>query len=285
MNRQRSGFGLYAAFMVIIVLAMFYITGKISAGSSPSQQKFETAVKDGKVTSAQIVQNKEVPTGSVVVQEQGGDSYTVNVTDVNAAISLLEDADVTYTVQNVQRDSIFMTSVLPALLLGMILLFGMSMMNRSMGGGGGGGNKMMNFGKSNAHMSTDKDKKVLFRDVAGLKEEKEDLVEVVDFLKAPEKYTQVGARIPKGVLLVRFLEPVKPFWRKLLQERQACRSSAFPDRISWKCSSASALPVSATCLRKEKNMRRASSSSMRSTPWQDEEAPAWAAATMRESRP
>ena len=97
---------------------------------------------------------KEVPTGSVVVQEQGGDSYTVNVTDVNAAISLLEDADVTYTVQNVQRDSIFMTSVLPALLLGMILLFGMSMMNRSMGGGGGGGNKMMNFGKSNAHMST-----------------------------------------------------------------------------------------------------------------------------------
>ena len=202
MNRQRSGFGLYAAFMVIIVLAMFYITGKISAGSSPSQQKFETAVKDGKVTSAQIVQNKEVPSGSVVVREQGGDSYTVNVTDVNAAISLLEDADVTYTVQNVQRDSIFMTSVLPALLLGMILLFGMSMMNRSMGGGGGGGNKMMNFGKSNAHMSTDKDKKVLFRDVAGLKEEKEDLVEVVDFLKAPEKYTQVGARIPKGVLLV-----------------------------------------------------------------------------------
>ena len=202
MNRQRSGFGLYAAFMVIIVLAMFYITGKISAGSSPSQQKFETAVKDGKVTSAQIVQNKEVPTGSVVVQEQGGDSYTVNVTDVNAAISLLENADVTYTVQNVQRDSIFMTSVLPALLLGMILLFGMSMMNRSMGGGGGGGNKMMNFGKSNAHMSTDKDKKVLVRDVAGLKEEKEDLVEVVDFLKAPEKYTQVGARIPKGVLLV-----------------------------------------------------------------------------------
>ena len=285
MNRQRSGFGLYAAFMVIIVLAMFYITGKISAGSSPSQQKFETAVKDGKVTSAQIVQNKEVPTGSVVVREQGGDSYTVNVTDVNAAISLLEDADVTYTVQNVQRDSIFMTSVLPALLLGMILLFGMSMMNRSMGGGGGGGNKMMNFGESNAHMSTDKDKKVLFRDVAGLKEEKEDLVEVVDFLKAPEKYTQVGARIPKEFFLWALLEPVKPFWRKLLQERQACRSSAFPDRISWKCSSASALPVSATCLRKEKNMRRASSSSMRSTPWQDEEAPAWAAATMRESRP
>ena len=278
MNRQRSGFGLYAAFMVIIVLAMFYITGKISAGSSPSQQKFETAVKDGKVTSAQIVQNKEVPTGSVVVQEQGGDSYTVNVTDVNAAISLLEDADVTYTVQNVQRDSIFMTSVLPALLLGMILLFGMSMMNRSMGGGGGGGNKMMNFGKSNAHMSTDKDKKVLFRDVAGLKEEKEDLVDRRNIHRSVRESR-------KEFFLWALLEPVKPFWRKLLQERQACRSSAFPDPISWKCSSASALPVSATCLRKEKNMRRASSSSMRSTPWQDEEAPAWAAATMRESRP
>ena len=202
MNRQRSGFGLYAAFMVIIVLAMFYITGKISAGSSPSQQKFETAVKDGKVTSAQIVQNKEVPTGSVVVQEQGGDSYTVNVTDVNAAISLLEDADVTYTVQNVQRDSIFMTSVLPVLLLGMILLFGMSMMNRSMGGGGGGGNKMMNFGKSRAKLSTEEDNHMTFENVAGLKEEKEDLEELVDFLRAPKKYTNLGARIPKGVLLV-----------------------------------------------------------------------------------
>ena len=91
------------------------------------------------------------------------------MTDVNAAISLLENADVTYTVQNVQRDSIFMTSVLPALLLGMILLFGMSMMNRSMGGGGGGGNKMMNFGKSNAHMSTDKDKKSPVPRCCGLK--------------------------------------------------------------------------------------------------------------------
>ena len=154
------------------------------------------------MTSAQIVQNKEVPTGSVVVQEQGGDSYTVNVTDVNAAISLLEDADVTYTVQNVQRDSIFMTSVLPALLLGMILLFGMSMMNRSMGGGGGGGNKMMNFGKSRAKMSTDENKKVTFDNVAGLREEKEELEEIVDFLRSPRKYTKLGARIPKGVLLV-----------------------------------------------------------------------------------
>lgn len=285
MNRQRSGFGLYAAFMVIIVLAMFYITGKISAGSSPSQQKFETAVKDGKVTSAQIVQNKEVPTGSVVVREQGGDSYTVNVTDVNAAISLLEDADVTYTVQNVQRDSIFMTSVLPALLLGMILLFGMSMMNRSMGGGGGGGNKMMNFGKSNAHMSTDKDKKVLFRDVAGLKEEKEDLVEVVDFLKAPEKYTQVGARIPKGVLLVG-----PPGTGKTLLAKAVAGEAGVPFfSISGSDFVEMFVGVGASRVRdlfeEGKNMRRASSSSMRSTPWQDEEVPAWAAATMRESRP
>ena len=219
-----------------------------------------------------------------MVREQGGDSYTVNVTDVNAAISLLEDADVTYTVQNVQRDSIFMTSVLPALLLGMILLFGMSMMNRSMGGGGGGGNKMMNFGKSNAHMSTDKDKKVLFRDVAGLKEEKEDLVEVVDFLKAPEKYTQVGARIPKGVLLVGPPGTGKTLLAKAVAGEAGVPFFSISGSDFVEMFVASALPVSATCLRKEKNMRRASSSSMRSMPWQDEEAPAWAAATMRESR-
>ncbi len=146
---------------------------------------------------------------------------------------------------------------------------------------------MMNFGKSNAHMSTDKDKKVLFRDVAGLKEEKEDLVEVVDFLKAPEKYTQVGARIPKGVLLVG-----PPGTGKNPSGESCCRRGRravlqqFPDPISWKCSSASALPVSATCSRTpRRTVRRASSSSMRSTPWRDAAAPAWAAATTSASRP
>ena len=201
-KKKTNGLGFYIALVIVVVAVYMLFRVANITGGDYNLANFKEDLQDGKISQCTIVQNKEVPTGSVVVQEQGGDSYTVNVTDVNAAISLLEDADVTYTVQNVQRDSIFMTSVLPALLLGMILLFGMSMMNRSMGGGGGGGNKMMNFGKSNAHMSTDKDKKVLFRDVAGLKEEKEDLVEVVDFLKAPEKYTQVGARIPKGVLLV-----------------------------------------------------------------------------------
>lgn len=158
------------------------------------------------------------------------------------------------------------------------------MMNRSMGGGGGGGNKMMNFGKSNAHMSTDKDKKVLFRDVAGLKEEKEDLVEVVDFLKAPEKYTQVGARIPKGVLLVG-----PPGTGKTLLAKAVAGEAGVPFfSISGSDFVEMFVGVGASRVRdlfeEGKNMRRASSSSMRSTPWQDEEAPAWAAATMRESR-
>ena len=116
---------------------------------------------------------------------------------------LLEQEDINYTVQPMEEENIFIRYVMPPLLTGLVLLLGIMVMTRTMAGASGGGNnKMMNFGKSNARLSTENDKKVLFRDVAGLEEEKEDLVEVVDFLKAPEKYTRVGARIPKGVLLV-----------------------------------------------------------------------------------
>ena len=127
----------------------------------------------------------------------------MNVTDVNETMELLEQEDINYTVQPMEEENIFIRYVMPPLLTGLVLLLGIMVMTRTMAGASGGGNnKMMNFGKSNARLSTENDKKVLFRDVAGLEEEKEDLVEVVDFLKAPEKYTRVGARIPKGVLLV-----------------------------------------------------------------------------------
>ena len=153
---------------------------------------------------ATIQQNREVPTGSVIVDTTDSGQKKVYVTDVNQAIELLNKYDIDITTQDVPGDNVFLTTLLPVLLTGALVIFLIMMMNRQMAGGGGGGNaKMMNFGKSRARMSSpDDNKKVTFDKVAGLQEEKEDLVEVVDFLKSPQKYTKVGARIPKGVLLV-----------------------------------------------------------------------------------
>ena len=158
---------------------------------------------DGKVTSATIHQNSEVPTGSVIVNISGEGQKRIYVADVNEAEQLLRESGLDPAVEDVPKQSVFMNSVFPVLLTCGLIIFLMLMMNRQMSGGGGGTNaKMMNFGKSRARMSMPDDKKVTFQNVAGLQEEKEDLVEVVDFLKAPQKYTNVGARIPKGVILV-----------------------------------------------------------------------------------
>ena len=149
-----------------------------------------------------IHQNREVPTGYVTANIVSDGQRTVYVTDVKEAEELLEKYDIDPTIRNVPKDSSMIGTVLPVVLTGAILIFFFMMMNRQMSGGGGSNAKMMNFGKSRARMSTPDDKKVTFKDVAGLQEEKEDLEEVVDFLKSPQKYTKVGARIPKGVILV-----------------------------------------------------------------------------------
>ena len=154
------------------------------------------------MTDAVIHQNREVPTGYVTANIVSDGQKTVYVTDVKEAEALLEEHDIDPTIRNVPKDSSMIGTVLPVVLTGAILLFFFMMMNRQMSGGGGSNAKMMNFGKSRARMSSPDDKKVTFKDVAGLQEEKEDLEEVVDFLKSPQKYTKVGARIPKGVILV-----------------------------------------------------------------------------------
>ena len=138
----------------------------------------------------------------MIVDTTDSGQKKVYVTDVNQAIELLNKYNVDVTTQNVPGDNIFLTTLLPVLLTGALVIFLIMMMNRQMSGGGGSNAKMMNFGKSRARMSSPDDKKVTFNNVAGLEEEKEDLVEVVDFLKSPQKYTKVGARIPKGVILV-----------------------------------------------------------------------------------
>ena len=201
MNRQPSRIGLYLVLIVMLVAGYFYLSNQVATQGDYTMEALEQSAKDGKISSAKIYQNKEVPTGSVLAEIQGEGQKRVYVTDVKDAQEMLEEYDVEAQVQNVPQDNAFLTSLLPTLLMGALIIFLFIMMNRQMSGGGGNA-KMMNFGKSRARMMLPDDKKVTFQNVAGLQEEKEDLVEVVDFLKSPQKYTSVGARIPKGVLLV-----------------------------------------------------------------------------------
>lgn len=201
MNRQPGRISLYLVLIVMLVAGYFYLNNQVTSQSSYSMESMKQAAEDGKVTSAKIYQNREVPTGSVVVDIEGEGQKRVYVTDVKDAEATLESYDIHPEIADVPQESVFMTTLLPVLLTGALVIFLFLMMNRQMSGGGGNA-KMMNFGKSRARMMLPDDKKVTFQNVAGLQEEKEDLVEVVDFLKAPQKYTNVGARIPKGVILV-----------------------------------------------------------------------------------
>ena len=203
MNKQPSRIGLYLVLIIALVAGYFYLNNQVVSQSSYTQKQLEQALEDNKVVDAAIQQNREVPTGAVIVDTTDSGQRKVYVTDVNEAISLLNKYDIDVTTQDVPGDNVFLTTLLPVLLTGALVIFLIMMMNRQMSAGGGGNAKMMNFGKSRARMSSpDDNKKVTFDKVAGLQEEKEDLVEVVDFLKSPQKYTKVGARIPKGVLLV-----------------------------------------------------------------------------------
>ena len=202
MNKQPSRIGLYLVLLVARVAGYFYLNNQVVSQSSYTQKQLEQALEDNRVVDATIQQNREVPTGAVIVDTTDSGQKKVYVTDVNQAIELLNKYNIDVTTQNVPGDNIFLTTLLPVLLTGALVIFLIMMMNRQMSGGGGSNAKMMNFGKSRARMSSPDDKKVTFNNVAGLEEEKEDLVEVVDFLKSPQKYTKVGARIPKGVILV-----------------------------------------------------------------------------------
>lgn len=186
--------------VVLLILLLFQtFRGGMEASQTWNYREFEEAVDGGDVVRVEITQNQEVPTGSLKVTLKDGDVRYVNVTDVKEVQSELEQQDaITLDVKDVPKQSVWL-SILPTIMIAVVLLLIFSMMNRQ---AGGGNNKMMNFGKSRARMITPDAKRVTFQDVAGLQEEKEELEEIVDFLKEPGKFTQVGARIPKGVILV-----------------------------------------------------------------------------------
>ena len=199
-NKKRGMSGLPFIIFVVFVLGTLWYMGRMQQqGQEITYAVFEEAIEDNLVDEVYISQNKTAPTGVVTISmKESGDVKQVYVSDVNEVQDFLKENKYPYHLGNIKEDSWVMTAVLPALIVvvGIFLLF--MLMNRQ---GGGGNAKAMNFGKSRARMSGPEDKKVTFADVAGLKEEKEELEEIVDFLKAPKKYIQVGARIPKGVLL------------------------------------------------------------------------------------
>lgn len=196
-NRGMSG-APFLIFIVIVLGSLWYMGRMQQQGQEITYSAFVEAVENHDVDEVYITQNKTAPTGIVTVSLQGSRSVkVVYVSDVNVVQEFLREQNVVYHMGNIKEDSWVTTAVIPALIVvvGLFLMF--ILMNRQ----GGGNSKAMNFGKSRARMSGPEDKKVTFSDVAGLKEEKEELEEIVDFLKAPKKYINVGARIPKGVLL------------------------------------------------------------------------------------
>ena len=206
MNKQaRSWIPSILLLIVLFVGGYWFMTRQFTINNSYSQQNFYESVQNNEVKSVYIHPNKEYPTGRVSVDLTNGDSVQFYALDVKEIQDFLGDySEIALEVGDVPGDNIFLSSVLPIILVAGMAFFLISMMSRQMSGGGGGGTnaKMMNFGKSRAKMTVNEENKVTFKDVAGLEEEKEDLEEVVDFLKNPQKYTKVGARIPKGVILV-----------------------------------------------------------------------------------
>lgn len=202
MGKNVRGFNLIFILLLGALLLMVWSSSMNQMQDNYTRGALEKDLAEGNVSSAVISQNKETPTGSVTVMQKGGDSRTVYVTNVEEAIQLFEENGIDPIVRDVPKESWFMNSMLPVLIVGVVIMvFFFMMMNAQNAGAGGGSNKMMNFGKSRARMSVGSENKITLKEVAGLKEEKEELQEIVDFLREPSKFTKVGARIPKGVLL------------------------------------------------------------------------------------
>lgn len=197
-NRQFRGFSFYALVLLLGFYALVIFSAKMNTENQYSYTQFEKAVQNEEVSSAVIAQNKSTPTGTVKLQLKDGTEKSVNVPDTVAAQELLQMGGVSVSFAAVKEND-WMNSLGVPLLVAVVVVFLMMMLlNRQAGGSNG---KMMDFGKSRARMTTQEQIHVTFKNVAGLQEEKEELKEIVDFLKMPQKYTRVGARIPKGVLL------------------------------------------------------------------------------------
>ena len=192
---QKKGFGIY--FVLLLVLAAIIILPSVLGNKQVSYSRAQLIndIENQNVIAANVKPSKISPTGEAVITLKSGDTRTLYVTDVSEIENFLSEKGINPLISRVEQDSWFLNNMLPLLICVIVMVFLMSILS----GGGGTNSKMMNFGKSRAKMTNDS--KIGFKDVAGLKEEKEELDEIVEFLKDPDKFTRVGARIPKGILL------------------------------------------------------------------------------------
>ena len=200
---ERSRISYVPLILLIVFFAGYYLFfGRTNRIDGYDARQFAADLKEDKITSVTIRPDRSVPTGQIIAVRKSGETGSFHVLDVTEIEQLLTDKyeKVPLTVTAVRGDSTLLNTILPMVVMGVFFFLILTMMNRQ--GGDSANAKMMNFGRSRARKMSEKDKKITFGDVAGLVEEKEDLFEIVDFLRSPEKYIRVGARIPKGVILV-----------------------------------------------------------------------------------
>ncbi len=199
-NSRYKGLVFYLVVLAVVMLALYLSDSLAGSGTSVySYQEFEAAARNNQVYSVAIEPNEEVPTGTVTVTLISGQKGRFYCSDVKEIEAVARDNSVPYTMGKISKPNWFLTDVLPYIILLVVFVVMFTMITGQ--AGGGNNSKMMNFGKSRAKLAKDMSKRFNFGSVAGLKEEKEDLEELVDFLRDPAKYTRLGARIPKGVLL------------------------------------------------------------------------------------
>ena len=199
-NRGFGGFGIYFLLILAVILIWNGISGNMNRNSY-TRAEFEKALTEEQVSQVTVVQNREIPTGSLQIVLKSGEKETLYVSDVNEIQKFMDEHEFTgYICEKVPGEN-WLVQLLPSVLMvGAVIVLFVMMNNHA--AAQGGGSKMMNFGKNRAKLAGEGQTKVNFSNVAGLREEKEELEEIVDFLRDPKKYTQLGARIPKGVLLV-----------------------------------------------------------------------------------
>ena len=201
MNRGRRNIGVYLVILLMIAGIWYVRSTKNAESDVGNYKRFEAALEDHTLKSVVIHQNKEIPTGYLRIELTDGTQKTIHVSDVNEVQKKLEEAEFQdYYMEDVERDSLFMT-LLPVLLAAFVVIELFIILNNQ-AVSAGGNSKMVNFGKSRAVRADESAKGITFQNVAGLEEEKENVEEIIDFLRNPQKYTALGARIPKGVLLV-----------------------------------------------------------------------------------